>query len=256
MIRIFFLALAILGLSSAPTATAASESTDNSSPSEKEGTELALEILSQVPSKNMVVPGFLNLRRADGTRARIPIRYATVVEGERWQETYEARGTLQAPAELLVILHQGTNSNQYFFSTNTASDTNIVHLSGDAAHIPFARSDYFLTDFGREFFHWPKQRIIKNARITMRSGRACRVLESTNPEPGKGEYLRVVSWVDSETNALIYAEAYNQKNRVFKVFSLRGLKKVNGRWQPSELELRNDDADTVTRLELEFPPDL
>ena len=118
--------------------------------------------------------------------------------------------------------------------------------------MPFAGTDFWLTDLGLEFLHWPQQRLVKDAKITMRLGRPCKVLESTNPRPVEGVYGRVISWIDSELGNLIYAEAYDVQNKRYKVFSLNGFKKVNGRWQVKDMVLRDDKADSRTHLEFSF----
>ena len=115
-----------------------------------------------------------------------------------------------------------------------------MSLSGEEAAVSFAGSDFWLTDLGMEFLHWPEQRLVRDAKITMRLGRPCKVVESKNPRPAEGAYSRVVSWIDSELGNLIYAEAYDLQNKRYKVFSLKGFKKVNGRWQVKDMELRND----------------
>ncbi|MEI9961977.1 MAG: outer membrane lipoprotein-sorting protein [Limisphaerales bacterium] len=53
-------------------------------------------------------------------------------------------------------------------------------------------------------------------------------MESTNPNPSTNSYSRVVSWIDSENNGIIHAEAYDAKNKLLKVFDPKSFKKVNG----------------------------
>jgi hypothetical protein len=81
---------------------------------------------------------------------------------------------------------------------------------------PFAGTDFWLADLGMEFLHWPSSALL---RKEMRRGRSCKVLESTNPQLGKGAYGRVRSWIDSESAQLIRAEAYDSENRLLKEFS-------------------------------------
>ena len=106
-----------------------------------------------------------------------------------------------------------------------------------------------LADLGLEFLHWPEQRLVKNE---MRRGRSCKVLESTNPQPGKGAYSRVRSWIDSESAQLIRAEAYDSENRLLKEFSVGSVKKVRGRWELKDMEIRNEQTDSLTRLEFDL----
>ena len=89
----------------------------------------------------------------------------------------------------------------------------------------------------------------------MRFGRPCKVLESTNPQPTPQSYAKVVSWIDSETGALIRAEAYDSQKKLYKIFSLKGFAKIHGQWQVREMEIRNDRTDSRTQLELVFQPE-
>ena len=222
---------------------------------EVEGVELARTLTTLEPEKDVTIYGSFNIRDENGRRRQTPVKYFVTRGPESWTESYETRGEGAMPGQLLLIEHRGTNATQYLYSSNHVAGTipaQMTRFTGAQAHFPFAQSDYLLTDLAREFLHWPRQRIVKDAKITMRVGRPCKVLESVNPNPGGGGYSKVVSWSDIETGALIYAEAYNDRGRVAKVLSLRGFKKINGQWTATELELRNEETDSQTRLELNF----
>lgn len=118
--------------------------------------------------------------------------------------------------------------------------------------VPFASSDFWLADLGLQFLHWPQQRIVQEARIRMRKGRPCRVLESRNPVAGAKGYVRVVSWIDRETGKPILAEAYGAEGKLMKEFEIGGVTRVNGVWQLKNLEMRNVVEDSVTVLEFQY----
>lgn len=112
--------------------------------------------------------------------------------------------------------------------------------------IPFANSDFWVADLGLEFFHWPAQKVLKHE---MRRGQACEVLESMNPEPSTNGYSRVVSWIDNDTGGIVHAEAFDAKGKLLKEFNPKEFKKVNGQWQLQEMEIRNVQTGSRTRLE-------
>ncbi|MGD0087807.1 MAG: outer membrane lipoprotein-sorting protein [Verrucomicrobiota bacterium] len=114
---------------------------------------------------------------------------------------------------------------------------------------PFAGSDFWIADLGLDFFHWPEQKILKHE---MRRGRACQVLESTNPDPTPAGYSRVVSWIDNETLGIVQAEAYDAKGDLLKEFYPKSFKKVNGQWELQEMEIRNDQTGSRTRLDFDL----
>jgi outer membrane lipoprotein-sorting protein len=102
-------------------------------------------------------------------------------------------------------------------------------------------------DLGTEFFHWPRQVLTKRE---MRKGRGCDVLESRPARPAL--YSRVVSWIDQETSGLLMAEAYDASGRLLKEFEVKGFKKVAGQWRVREMEIRNRQLKTATRLQFQF----
>jgi Outer membrane lipoprotein-sorting protein len=115
--------------------------------------------------------------------------------------------------------------------------------------MPFANSDFWVADLGLEFFHWPEQKILKHE---LRRSRACTVLESTNPNPSPNGYSRVVSWIDNETLGIVHAEAYDAKGKLLKVFDPKSFKKVNGQWELQDMEIRNVQTGSRTRLEFDL----
>jgi hypothetical protein len=121
-------------------------------------------------------------------------------------------------------------------------------LSDKEIITPFANSDFWIADLGLDFFHWPEQKILKH---DMKRGRSCEVLESTNPNSSANSYSRVVSWIDNETLGIIHVEAYDAKGKLLKEFDPKSFKKVNGQWELLEMEIRNDQTGSRTRLEFD-----
>lgn len=208
-----------------------------------------VEIVSQRP-ENMQVRCRLTTRGPDG-RGEALIRYSTVVSEGGWQGIYERLDT--AIAEQLVVLHRDGLPNQYVYrkGPRMGEAERPVVLDGSEASIPFAGSEFWLSDLGLEFLHWPEQRLVRDRKITMRKGRPCKILESANPGAQNG-YARVLSWIDAEYGGLIYAEGYDSKGKLMKVFSIGGFKKINGAYHPKELEIRNEKDDSRTLLEFLF----
>jgi hypothetical protein len=124
-----------------------------------------------------------------------------------------------------------------------------VKWSGTQWTHPFPGSDFWAVDLGLEFFHWPQQKLLKKV---VRSSRGCSVLESMNPDPATNGYSRVVSWIDSESGGIIHAEAYDAKGKLLKEYDTKKLRKVNGQWQLEEMEIRNVQTGSRTRLEFDL----
>ena len=202
-----------------------------------DGPELARQLLLQTPDENSTLTGILRIR-ANRKTTEIPVSVQAVVTGKGWESIYETTPGTNGPAPVrLVIAHDGTNANRYEL------DGRIVE-PGDTA-VPFAGTDFWLSDLGLEFLHWPVQRVVKKE---FRRNCACVVLESVNPTPGTNDYTRVLSWIDEESGGIVQAEAY-QGTKKLKYFAPKDFKKVNGQWRLEEMQIENVRTGSRTRLE-------
>jgi hypothetical protein len=216
---------------------------------ERDGVALAKELQSLRPIEG---DGVLRLRNPDGKWfAAIRVRLRFVEQGDSWQSTYEAFTPEGGLAEALVVAGAPGRPNTYQHTVQPAAPS--APRTGAEANVPFVGSEFWLTDLGLEFLHWPEQRITKHE---MRKGRSCRVLESVNPNPGNG-YARVLSWVDVEHRSVLRAEAYDAGRNLVKEFSIGSFKKIadaagEKRWQLKTMEIRNERSDSRTRLEFDL----
>ncbi len=216
---------------------------------EEEGRVLAAELKLLRPIEGN---GVLRLRNPAGKWfAEIPVRLRFVEHPDSWQSIYQAFTPEGQPAETLVVTGGPGRPNAYQHAVAPAAPG--PARPGAESNVPFAGSEFWLTDLGLEFLHWPTQQIVKRE---MRKGRACRVLESVNPNPEQG-YARVRSWVDSEHQTILRAEAYDAAGKQVKEFSIGSFKKVadasgKKRWQLKSMEIRNERNDARTRLEFDL----
>ena len=118
----------------------------------------------------------------------------------------------------------------------------------------FAHSDFWLCDLGLEFFHWPQQKVLPKT-TNLKRGRDYTFLESTHPNPPTNGYSRVLSWIDKETGGILAAEAYDANGKLLKEFEPKSFKKVNGQWELQEMEIRNVQTGSRTRLEFNLGPE-
>jgi len=209
---------------------------------EKEGRALIAELLSQRPTQDYT-NGVMKIRDAKGHRMETPVRFQIVtppLNSSNWMSIYET--TAASNKVNLRVVHSDNQPNVYRLTENGAQR----NLGANETMVPFAGSDFWVADLGLEFFHWPQQRLLKTE---MRRSRSCRVLESINPRPGPGDYARVVSWIDIESHGIVFAEAYDARNKLLKEFAPKDVKKVNGQWQLLEMEISNRQTGSRTRIE-------
>jgi hypothetical protein len=197
----------------------------------------------------------LKIRDAEGNQHPVPVQFEIRPTPTNWLNTYESLGATNGSDVKLTIAHFDGQPNQYSLDKVTGQNvaqTNSQKLSGNALMVPFAGSDFWVTDLGLEFLHWPNQRVLKKQ---MRKGLSCDVLQSTNPQPAEGAYSRVVSWIAinrPEDIVIVHAEAYDHRSKLLKEFDPKKIEKINGVWQLEEMEIRNRQTGTRTRIEFNF----
>jgi hypothetical protein len=235
--------------------------TNDLSDAEIQGRNLARQLCEAQPAENFTNTGVLQIRDGKGKTSKIPIKFETIVTTTNWSGIYELSPrdfvTNTPMPTKLVVLHDSSNSNQYHLTFYLGGDPKrqwTKDRSDVVVTFPFA-GDFGVADLGLEFFHWPEQKILKHE---MRRGRACKVLESTNPNLSSNNtippicYSRVVSWIDNESGGIVQAEAYDFKNKRLKEFAPKSFKKVNGQWELQEMEIRNVQTGSRTRLEFDL----
>lgn len=222
--------------------------------------QLAQQLCDASPAENFTQTGVLNIRDAQAKRWEFPLKCNVQVSMTNWTICYEAKfGSNSTDITTLIVTHYGAESNHYVLYENekksritgSASIHIGIGLGGNYAMIPFANSDFWIADLGLEFFHWPAQKILPKPTNLVR-GREYTLLDSTNPNPSTNGYSRVLSWIDKESGGILEAEAYDGQGRLLKVFEPKSFKKVNGQWELQEMEIRNVQTGSRTRLEFDL----
>jgi len=215
---------------------------------EQQGRALVADLLAQRPEHNLTNKGVMRIRDTNGSQREVPIRFEVIPQSAAWLNIYEASPAGNVAGETLHIIHCDAQPNQYSVSPVSAdglSKASLRKLSGNQTMDTFAGSDFWVADLGLEFLHWPKQLLLKKE---MRRSRSCNVLESVNPEPRAGAYSRVRCWIDIESYGIVLAEAYDAQDKLLKEFAPKEIKKIQGQWQLEEMEIRNVQAGSRTRV--------
>lgn len=208
-----------------------------------EGQKLASELRATAPIEDSQFTGVLRIFSPGAELRQVPVRNAITVGNKVWESRYEARPANLPKESLSITRSPGASTNYYQWQHGDKMEK----PTGNAATNSFAGSDFTLLDLGLEFFNWPTQMLVTKE---MRKGRGCQVLESRPAEVTL--YSRVLTWIDEETNGILMAEAYDAHGKLLKEFEVSGFAKVNGRYQVSEMEIRNRQTKTRTRLVFEF----
>jgi hypothetical protein len=215
----------------------------------KEGRALADEMRSLKPTEMKTTTGVMSIRRKKQF-TQIPIQFVIQMTATNWMNEYRAMITNSVVQ--VAILHADNQPNVYY-QKHFAVVSNGIPVSAPTGGLikdkailnPFADSDFSIADLGLEFLHWPDQRLLQKE---MRRSRSCRVLESINPHPMAGGYSKVKSWVDAESDGIVYALAYDVNGKELKEFIPKDVSKVNGQWELEEMQIRNVQTDSSTTV--------
>lgn len=226
--------------------TAKAQTTNGLSEAEVKGRELARQLCEAKPETNFIQGGILNIRFPNKQTTNIPVSFKAQILETGWKAGY-FEGT-----NAWIVIHQSGQENRYVLVGNNPgafarNGNNFSYLNGNEAAIPFANSDFWLCDLGLEFFHWPQQKVLPKP-TALKKGREYTLLESTNHNPPTNGYSRVLSWIDKESGGILLAEAYDAQGKLLKEFEPKSFGKVNGQWQLEEMQIRNVQTGSRTKL--------
>lgn len=204
------------------------------------GRDLAAMMRSMRPAEDSQWTGTLKITRHHKTTS-IPVSCQTTLDknGSDWTVTYQTAAADSIGAEKLTVHFSPGRANRYVFEQALSPGAPLGaprESMGASADIPLAGSDFWLSDLGMEFYHWPQQERLAGER---RGGELCHALESVNPTPAPGGYSRVKTWIEKESGAPLEAVADGADGAPLKDFKIGSVKKVNGHWQVKDIEMIN-----------------
>lgn len=214
---------------------ARADSTNAWSDAEIQGRALAAKIYWSRPETNATQTGVLRMRAPSAKERVVPARIDIVLTPTNWQTVYFA-GSNMVNSGGARIIHAGGQPNLYFANVNPAPGAQGSLKENQLMSPLTPGSDYWLCDLGLEFFHWPRQKIVKKE---FHRQCPCAVLESTNPDPSTNGYSRVVSWIDENSLGIVEAYAYDARGNKLKNFYPKNLEKVNGQYQVTTMVMEN-----------------
>lgn len=214
----------------------------------KEGRTLVSKILAQRPAENSTNTGTM-INLIDGRRTRVPVRFTISVTPANWLSVYETLPTNNSASFKLEVTHL-PDTNRYSLTMRQPGKSDWTKDKSDVVEtMPFGGSCFSCGDLGLEFLHWPNQRVVKKE---MRRSMFCNVLESINPKPVPGAYSRVVSWIDTDSGGIVFAQAYDAAGKLLKEFAPKKVRKIEGQWELQEMEIDNVQTDSRTIIDFDL----
>ncbi len=228
-------------------AVGATAQTNTLSDVEIQGRQLAQQLCDARPTDNFTNTGVLQIRDSKGSRTNISVTFSVSKYPDNWTSSYVC-AEVNFWQEALLVEHNKSQPNKYIHTASNGVSN--AALDNDYSS-PFAKSDFWLGDLGLEFFHWPQQKVLPKT-TNLKRGRDYTLLESTNPNPPTNGYSRVLAWIDKESGGILEAEAYDFNGKLLKDFAPKSFKKVNGQWELQEMEIRNVQTGSRSRLEFDL----
>ncbi len=196
------------------------------------------------------ISGTLRTKGRRGKRSAVALTLQTALVDGQWQSIFRTVDPQTSDIIELTIVRGPDQAPRYFTAQgqNGALKTGIELARGQVM-TPLSESEFWVADLGLEFFYWPSQTILQDAKIKMRKGISCFVLESRREDQDAIGYSRVRSWISRDHGGLIYAEAYGVDGKKIKTFEVSDVEKIDGVWKLKELRIRNEKARSTTELE-------
>lgn len=219
-------------------------------PTLSEGQALAQEMRHTQLLNHKQISGALKTKGRRGKRSLKTLQLHTSLLADHWQSSFAATDPTTQQTTVLQIFRSPTERPRYFLAQahQEAKVEALDEISAAESMQAFAGTDFWIADLGLEFFYWPKQRLLKEAKIKMRKGISCFVLQSEQPAPDAMGYTRVRSWISRDHGGLIYAEAYAPNGTRLKTFEVADVEKIEGEWRIKELRIRDSIARSTTEL--------
>jgi hypothetical protein len=217
------------------------------------GRAVVAKLLAARPAENIHWSGSLNIFGRDEKVLPVPVDCETTLGQTNWTVTYLAGATATNGAEKLTLIFSTNAPPQYLYARASGPNAPLGEakaLTAAEADVPFAGSDFWLSDLGYEFFRWPVQ---NRLRSQSKRWRGCYVIESINPHPAPGRYARVITYVDAESNQPLQAEAWGSDGNKIKDFELGSVEHIHGHYEAKNLKMFNRLTGSRTYLDFNSP---
>ncbi len=157
----------------------------------------------------------------------------------------EVSSPKQARVHALIEMHQGG-----------ATTIRIAHPGDKAPHeLPFDEwstgplgEGFSYEDFVESYYFWTGQKDLGAEKF---GTRMCELLQSTPGAEDRTHYAEVKSWLDATNSVPVYVEKTLKGQRQVKEFTSYGLRRTEGVWSASQVEvkLRGQSGSTLLLIE-------
>lgn len=144
---------------------------------------------------------------------------------------------------LLTVDEQGENKTQIIYLPALKASKRIAGSNKDGR---FVGSEIFYEDLRDRIVSYDNHKLLADGKFM--GSRPCFKLESIPVVKENSIYSKRVSCIDKETFLPLEVEMFNDKNQLWKTFTVKSMKNINGIWTVMSSEMRDVTTDKSTTL--------
>jgi hypothetical protein len=154
-----------------------------------------------------------------------------------------------APADVkdtrFLLLERKEGQDRQFIYMPTVRRA--IEVMDESRKQPFLGSDFYVSDLAAPDVTAFTYTAVGDEEV---NGRRCKLIEAVPKEPANEVYGKTVFAVDPADLLMVRAQFFDQKGKLFKVWSLGKVEKIDGILTPLEQSMENVQKNSKSRLEI------
>lgn len=210
-----------------------------------DGSRLLEDVRAQLPREPVVIKGKLEVRRRKGIVTRV-LNVEMQLDLGRNPATakYLVRDAFDKDlAQMSVKRIPGSPARFDYSAGSPLVSTNLPDLFK-----PFYDTDVSWMDLTLSFLWWPGGKTIRTESMR---GQDCFVVDVPAPAGEKGQFKKVLLWVDQKQHMVLQAEGYDDKGELVRRLFVKSFKKIDERWMIKDMDVQCFPSDHRTNLRVE-----
>lgn len=210
-----------------------------------DGSGLLEDVRGQLPREPVIIKGKLEVRKRKGVLTRaLNVEMALNL------------GRTPAVAKYLVLDAFGKELEQMTVTRSPGSPSRFDYSAGSplvATNLPdlfrpFHETDVSWMDLTLSFLWWPGGKTIRSETLR---GQDCFVIEAPAPAGERGQFKKVLLWIDQKQHMVLQAEGYDDRGELVRRLFVKSFKKIDERWMIKDMDIQCFPSDHRTNLRVE-----
>ena len=203
------------------------------------------DVRTQLPDDSIVIAGELQVRKRKGIVIRtLNVEMSLNLGRNPATAKYVLRDAFGKDLEQMTVTRSAGSPARFDYAVGSP----LVPASQPDLFKPFQDTDVSWMDLTLSFLWWPGGKTIK--KETLR-GQDCFVVDVAAPASEKGQYAKVLLWIDEKLHMILQAEGYNDKGELVRRLFIKSFKKIDERWMLKDMDIQGFPSDHRTNLRVE-----